>query len=141
MPGTYVIAAIGLFAASLWSATSSHAGGVFLDVPMTRVFTCKSVDATMEIYVPQSLMSRRDIEKTGTGGTVNGLYALDLTGAQKGKVIEPVRLRSTKDNKAIVMQQFIRKGLRPATIAMAGGKLDLDPRFGTKAQCEPFRAP
>ena len=85
MPGTYVIAAIGLFAASLWSATSSHAGGVFLDVPMTRVFTCKSVDATMEIYVPQSLMSRRDIEKTRHQQDIErGTMSIDVNQSGEG---------------------------------------------------------
>jgi hypothetical protein len=114
-------------------------GGVFLDVPMTRVFVCQGPDATMEIFVPQSLLTKRNVEKQGLGGTVNGLYALDLSGAQKGKVIEPVRLRSTKDNMAIVMTQFTRKGLKPAAIPMAGGTLHADQRSGSKANCEPFR--
>ena len=119
-------------------ASPSLAAGVFLEVPMTRVFACEGPDARMEVYVPQSVLLKRDLEKAGLGRTVNGLYALDLTGAQKGKVIEPVRLRSTKDNKAIVMEQFTRKGLKPATIPIAGGTLDFDQRFGTKAECAPF---
>lgn len=136
MPCKAFVAAAAILAA--WPAPS-FAGGLFLDVPMTRVFACKGPDAAMEIYVPQSVVLKRHIEKAGLGGTVNGLYALDLTDAGKGKVIEPVRLRSTRDNKAIVVEQFTRKGLKPATIPMAGGKLDFDQRFGTKAQCEPFR--
>lgn len=130
-----IVAAIGLPAA----VPPAIAGGVFLDVPMMRVFACKGPDARMEIYVPQSVVLKRNIEKTGLGGTVNGLYSLDLTDAQKGKVIEPVRLRSSKDNKVIVMEQFTRKGLKPATIPIAGGKLDFDQRFGTAAECERFR--
>jgi hypothetical protein len=132
-------AAIMVSIAALTAASPSFAGGLFLDVPMTRIFACKGPDARMEIYIPQSLVLKRNIEKAGLGGTVNGLYALDLTDAQKGKVIEPVRLRSTKDNRAIVMEQFNRKGLKPATIPIAGGTLDFDQRFATKAQCEPFR--
>lgn len=120
------------------SGSGAFAGGVFLDVPMTRVFACQGPDAAMEVFVPQSILTKRNIEKQGLGGTVNGLYALDLTGAQKGKAIEPVRLRSTKDNKSIVMDQFTRKGQKPATIPMAGGTLDFDQRFGSKAKCEPF---
>ena len=115
------------------------AGGVFLDVPMTRIFVCQGTDAKMEIYAPQSLVLKRNIEKLGLGGTVTGLYALDLSEAQKGKVIEPVRLRSTRDNKAITVDQFTRKGLKPTTVPMAGGSLDFDPRFGTQAKCDPFR--
>jgi hypothetical protein len=124
-----------------WLCTGSvaNSGGVFLEVPMTRIFACKGPDAAMEVYVPQSLLLKRNIEKLGLGGTVNGLYALDLTGAEKGKVIEAVRLRSTRDNKAIVLEQFTRKGLKPATIPLAGGTLDFDQRFGTGAQCEKFK--
>ncbi|MGE3988516.1 hypothetical protein [Pseudorhodoplanes sp.] len=134
-----VLAAIALSITALNFASPSFAGGLFLDVPMTRVFVCEGPDARMEIYVPQSVLLRRDIAKVGLGRTVNGLYALDLTGAQKGKVIEPVRLRSTRNNRAIVMEQFTRKGLTPATIPLAGGILDFDRRFGTQAKCEAFR--
>jgi hypothetical protein len=130
-----IVAAAALAAA--WSASPGIAGGLFLDVPMIRVFACKGRDARMEVYVPQSLILKRNVEKQGLGGTVNGLYALDLADASKGKVIEPVRLRSTRDNKAIVIEQFTRKGLKPASIPMTGGKLDFDQRFGTEAQCEP----
>ncbi len=125
--------------AGLLAASPSFAAGVFLEVPMTRVFACEGAEATMEIYLPQSLLAKRDIETQGLGRTVNGLYTLDLTGAQKGKVIEPVRLRSTKDNKAIVMEQITRKDLKPATIPMAGGTLDVDERLGKKARCGAFR--
>lgn len=138
MPCKHILAAFALMAGLSAAAPPSIAGGVFLDVPMIRVFGCKGPDARMEIYLPQSLLLKRNIEKAGLGGTVNGLYALDLTEAGKGKVIEPVRLRSTKDNRAIVMEQFTRKGLKPATIPMTGGTLDFDQRFGAKAQCERF---
>ena len=135
----HILAAL-VSAGLMFAISPSIAGGVFLDVPMTRIFACQGPDAKMEIYIPQSLVLKRNIEKAGLGGTVNGLYALDLTQAGKGKVIEPVRLRSTKDNRAIVMEQFTRKGLKPATIPLTGGTLDFDQRFGTKAQCEPFRS-
>jgi hypothetical protein len=36
------------------------------------------------------------------------------------------------------MDQFTRKGLKAATIPMAGGTLDFDQRFATKAKCTPF---
>jgi hypothetical protein len=134
---TTMALAIGATAAQF--AAPALAGGLFLDVPMTRIFACKGPDASMEVYAPQSLVLKRNIEKSGLGGTVNGLYALDLTEAQKGKVIEPVRLRSTRDNKAIMVDQFTRKGLKPAMIPIAGGTLDFDQRFGTGAQCAPFR--
>ncbi len=126
-------------AAAVSAATPTHAGGVFLDVPMTRVFACQGAEATMEIYVPQTLLTKRNVEKQGLGGTVNGLYALERGGAQTTKSIEPVRLRSSKDNMAIVMSQFTRKGLKPAIIPMTGGPIDFDPRFPSGAKCGPFR--
>ena len=138
MPRTHILAAL-VAMISLSLASPALAGGVFLDVPMTRVFVCEGPDAKMEIYVPQSLLLKRSIETQGLGGTVNGLYALDLSAAEKGKVVEPVRLRSTKDNRSIVMEQFTRKKLKPATIPVAGGTLDFDQRFGAKAKCGPFR--
>jgi hypothetical protein len=139
MPCRHIALAIATAIATAWWCPSpAVAGGVFLDVPMTRIFACQGSDATMEIYAPQSLVRKRDIEKQGLGGTVNGLYALDLTGSKKGKVVEPVRLRSTKDKSAIVMEQFTRKGLKPATVPLAGGSLDFDQRFGSNARCEAF---
>lgn len=133
------IAIAAAFATAWWFPSPTAAGGVFLDVPMTRVFLCQGPDATMEVYIPQSVLTKRNIEKQGLSGTVNGLYALDLADAGKGKVIEPVRLRSSKDNRSIVMDQFTRKGLKPTSIPMTGGTLDFDQRFGTKAKCGPFR--
>ncbi len=137
MPRNHMFAAL-VATISLSATSPSVAGGVFLDVPMTRIFACQGPDARMEIYVPQSLLTKRNIGKQGLGGTVNGLYALDLTDAAKGKVVEPVRLRSTKDNRSIVVEQFTRKGLKPASIPMTGGTLDFDQRFGTGARCDAF---
>lgn len=125
-------------AISLSAPSPSLAGGVFLDVPMTRIFACQGPDARMEIYVPQTLLKKRNIGRQGLGGTVNGLYALDLTDASKGKMLEPIRLRSTRDNRSIVVEQFTRKGLKPATIPLNGGTLDFDQRFGAGARCEAF---
>jgi hypothetical protein len=140
MPCRHIAIAIAAaFATAWWCPSPTAAGGVFLDVPMTRVFVCQGPDAMMEVYIPQSVLTKRNIEKQGLGGTVNGLYALDLADAGKGKVIEPVRLRSSKDNRSIVMDQFTRKGLKPTSIPMTGGTLDFDQRFGTKAKCGPFR--
>lgn len=119
--------------------SAAFAGGVFLEVPMTRAFVCRSADATIDIFLPQSLLSKRNIEKQGLGRTVNGLYALELTGAQQSKVIEPVRLRSTKDNKAMTVELFTRKGLKPATLPLTGGELTFDPRSDARVKCEAFR--
>jgi hypothetical protein len=139
MPCRHIAVAIATAITTAWWCSSpAVAGGVFLDVPMSRIFVCKGSDATMEIYAPQSLVLKRNIEKQGLGGTVTGLYALDLTESKKGKVLEPVRLRSTKDNRSIVIEQFTRKGLKPATIPLAGGILDFDQRFGAGARCEAF---
>ena len=139
MPCRPIVVAVAVALTSAWCCPSSSlAGGVFLDVPMTRIFACQGADARMEVYVPQSVLTKRNIGKQGLGGAVNGLYALDLTEAKKGKVLEPVRLRSTRDNRSIVVEQFTRKGLKPATIPLNGGTLDFDQRFGAGARCEAF---
>jgi hypothetical protein len=119
-------------------ALPAAAGGVFLDVPMTRVFACQGADAAVEIYVPQSVLQKRNVETMGLGRTVNGLSIVQSAGAQKQKVIEPVRLRSTRDN-AITVERFLHKGMKPIAIPMAGGRLDFDQRAGSKVTCEPFR--
>jgi hypothetical protein len=104
---------------------------------MIRVVSCEGVDATMEIYLPQSI-----VFKPGTPMLSNilamkpaiGWYALDLTGAMKGKPLEPVRLSISPDKKFLIVDQYTR-GHPPTRIPVTGGTVDFDQRFGTKAKC------
>jgi hypothetical protein len=68
---------------------------------------------------------------------VAGLYALDLSGAGKGKVLEQVRVSLVDNGETLVVDQFTR-GLPPTRIPVAGGTVDFDNRFGTKAHCAAF---
>jgi len=98
---------------------------------MIRMLACEGPDAKMEVYLPQEL----DLDG---GQPVIGYYALDLTAANKGKPLEPVRMRLSSDQQTVIMEQYTR-GLPPTRIPVAGGTVDFDHRFGTAAQCGPFQ--
>jgi hypothetical protein len=68
---------------------------------------------------------------------VIGYYTLDLTDANKGKVLEPVRASLTRNGKTVIVDQYTRK-LPPTRIPADGGTVDFDQRFGTAANCGPF---
>jgi hypothetical protein len=67
---------------------------------------------------------------------VIGYYALDLSDANKGKPLEPVKVSMAADGKTV--NQYTR-GLPPTRIPVHGGSVDFDRRFGTQAKCAPFR--
>ena len=99
---------------------------------MSRVLACEGPDAKMEVYLPQSVVSRT------LNHSVIGYYALDLTEANKGKSLEPVRIRLSPDKQTVIVEQYTR-GLPPTRIPVAGGTVDFDNRFGTAAKCGPFQ--
>jgi hypothetical protein len=103
---------------------------------MTRVLACDGVDAKMEVYLPQSLVTKGYQAVRKMKPTI-GWYTLDLTSAEKGKVMEPVRVSMSADGKTVTVNQYPR-GLPPTAIPVAGGTVDFDQRFGTKAKCGPF---
>ena len=100
---------------------------------MVRMLACEGSDAKMEIYLPQSAVSDRTMIKN----SVIGYYSLDLSEQNKGKPLEPVRIRLSPDKKTVIVEQYTR-GLPPTRIPAAGGTVDFDNRFGTDAKCRPF---
>jgi hypothetical protein len=101
---------------------------------LTRVIKCVGVDATMEIYLPQSALSGGSASLLSLRPT-NGWFGLDLSAAKKGKSLEPVRISVSSDKKALIVDQYTRK--LPATrVPLAGGVVNFDQRFGTNANCE-----
>ena len=76
---------------------------------MRRVLSCVGPDARIEIYVPQADLSGAGIIHARTGTKFTGLYALDLSGAGKGKTLEPIHLRYSRDRKAVIVDQDTRK--------------------------------
>ena len=104
---------------------------------MARMLSCAGPDAGMEVYLPQSVAFGQGL-KPGAKPVV-GYYALDLSAANKGKVLEPVRVSLTADGKTVVVDQYTR-GLKPTRIPTKGGTVDFDQRFGTAAKCGPFQA-
>jgi hypothetical protein len=106
---------------------------------MIRVIACEGPDAKMEVYVPQSVATGDAALTRALARPVIGFYTLDLTAANKGKVLEPVKVSLTADKQAVIVYQYTRK--LPATrIPVSGGTVDFDRRFGTGAKCGPFRA-
>ena len=106
---------------------------------MIRMITCEGPDAKMEVYVPQSVETGDAALTRALARPVIGFYTLDLTAANKGKVLEPVKVSLTADKQAVIVYQYTRK--LPATrIPVSGGTVDFDKRFGTGAKCGPFRA-
>jgi hypothetical protein len=110
-----------------------------VDSYMIRMLSCAGPDATMEVYIPESIASDakgmvHDLQKP-----VIGYYTLDLTPINKGKPLEPVKISMTADGKTVIVNQYTR-GLPPTRIPVAGGTVDFDQRFGSGAKCGPFQA-
>ena len=116
--------------------TDANAKDPGMGASMIRVLACDGVDAKMEVYLPQSLVNKGDPAVRKMKPTI-GWYTLDLTSAEKGKVMEPVRVSMSADGKTVTVDQYTR-GLPRTAIPVAGGTVDFDQRFGTKAKCGPF---
>jgi hypothetical protein len=106
------------------------------DTYMIRVMKCVGSSASMELYLPQSLVLKGDAAILSMPPTI-GWFALDLTLASKGKPLEPVRISMSPDRKTLIVDQYTR-GLPPTRVPMMGGTVDFDQRFGTKAKCSAF---
>jgi hypothetical protein len=106
---------------------------------MIRMLFCQGADANMEVYISQSIALNGPALARALAQPVIGYYALDLSEANKGKLLEPVKVSMTADGKAVIVDQYTRK--LPATrIPVGGGTVDFDQRFGTRAKCGPFQA-
>jgi hypothetical protein len=107
------------------------------DSYMIRMLSCKGADATMEVYIQQSIALNGPALARALAQPVIGYYTIDLSEANKGKPLEPVKISVTADGKTVIIDQYTRK--LPATrIPVSGGIVDFDQRFGTGAKCEPF---
>jgi hypothetical protein len=104
---------------------------------MIRMLACEGSDAKMEVYLPQSIETS-DAARALIHPVI-GYYTLDLTEANKGKVLEPVKVSLSADKKTVIVDQYTRK-LPTTRIPVSGGTVDFDQRFGTGAKCGPFRA-
>ena len=104
---------------------------------MIRMLACEGAGARMEVYLPQSVVFSSGGMRAGQA--VIGYYTLDLSDANKGKALEPVRVTLSADKKSVTVDQYTRK-LPPTRIAVEGGTVDFDKRFGTGAKCGPFQS-
>ena len=101
---------------------------------LTRVMKCAGVDATMELYLPQSILTGGSASLLSLRPTI-GWFGFDLSAALKGKSLEPVRVSVSSDKKALIVDQYTRK-LPVTRVPLAGGVVNFDQRFGTNANCE-----
>jgi hypothetical protein len=106
------------------------------DAWMIRMLACEGDNARMEVYLPQSVVISPDGMRAGQ--TLIGYYTLDLSDANKGKPLDPVRVTMSADKKTVTVDQYTRK-LPPTRIPIEGGTVDFDKRFGTGAKCGPFQ--
>jgi hypothetical protein len=106
---------------------------------MTRVLACTGDDASMEVYIPQSAVAGRSVANVKLDRPITGAYTLDLTAAEKGKVLEPVRVSLSPDKKFVIVDQYTRR-LPPTRVPVNGGTVNFDNRFGTNAKCRAFNS-
>ncbi|MBR0697691.1 hypothetical protein [Bradyrhizobium lablabi] len=102
---------------------------------MMRMLACEGEGVRMEVYVPLAVAGHG----MRAGQTVAGYYALDLTDANKGKPLEPVRVTMSADKKTVIVDQYTR-GLPPTHVPVGGGTVDFDQRFAKSAKCGPFQS-
>jgi hypothetical protein len=119
-------------------ATQAAAKDPGQEASMIRVLACEGPDAKMEVYVPESVVFGSNGKASALERPVIGYYTLDLTEANKGKMLEPVRVSLSADKKTVIVDQYTRK-LPPTRVPVAGGTVDFDKRFGTAAKCGPFQ--
>lgn len=119
-------------------AVSAYAKDPGQDDYMIRMLSCTGPDATMEVYIPQSIALDGKNMVHDLQRPVIGYYTLDLTPYNKGKPLEPVKVSMTADGKTVIVNQYTR-GLPPTRIPVGGGTVDFDQRFGSAAKCGPFQ--
>ena len=105
---------------------------------MIRMLVCGH-QGDMELYLPQSIVFGSTPLAQALAQPVIGYYALDLSGINKGKMLEPVKISMTADGKTIIVNQYTR-GLPPTRIPVGGGTVDFDQRFGKEVKCGPFQS-
>jgi hypothetical protein len=106
---------------------------------MIRMMVCTQQGApNMEVYLAQSIVFGKKPLAEALAHPVIGYYALDLTDANKDKMLEPVKVSMTADGKTVIVNQYTR-GLPPTRIPVEGGTVDFDHRYATEAKCGPFQ--
>jgi hypothetical protein len=72
---------------------------------MIRMMVCtQDGSPNMEVYLPQSIVFGKKPLVEALAHPVIGYYTLDLTDANKGKPLEPVKVSMTADGKTVIVQ-------------------------------------
>jgi hypothetical protein len=84
---------------------------------MIRMMVCTQQNSpNMEVYLPQSIVFEKKPLAEALARPVIGYYTLDLSDANKGKSLEPVKVSMSADGKTVIVNQYTR-GLPPTRIA------------------------
>jgi hypothetical protein len=106
------IAALALIFAEAFSGPAAAKDPTDADW-MIRMMVCTQQNSpNMEIYLPQSIVFGKKPLAEVLAHPVIGYYTLDLTGANKGKSLEPVKVSISADGKTVIVNQYTR-GLPP----------------------------
>ena len=88
---------------------------------MIRMMVCTQQNSpNMEVYLPQSIVFGKKLLVEALARPVIGYYTLDLSDANKGKSLEPVKVSMSADGKTVIVNQYTR-GLPPTRIPVGGG--------------------
>ena len=133
------LAALGLTLAEAFAGPAAAKDPGFAAYMIRMMVCAQEGTPAMEVYLPQTIVFGKKPLAEALAHPVIGYYTLDLTGANKGKPLEPVKVSMSTDGKTVIVDQYTR-GLPPTRIPVDGGTVDFDHRFATNAKCGPFQA-
>lgn len=132
-------------------ALPAAAGDPGQDNSMTRVVKCSDPYLTVEIYLPNKVIFKYPAPANIPGHAyllatllsmppTIGWYALDLSGAGKGKSLEPVRVSVAPDKKALIVDQYTRgtpaNRIPPTRVPIGGGVVQFDAKWASHVKCD-----
>lgn len=135
---TNTVGAILAFFLALILSSTVHAAdnGFTLVVACTEKGVPETSATKVEIYIPDRLCcDGYDGLLKGLKNKQKGYYALDLTGAGKGKPLEPVHLQISRRPAGLLVTQHTR-GLPPTLVPRNGGTVSFDKRFAVGLACK-----
>src|SRR6516164_7711161 len=109
------IAVLGLILAEALAGPAAAKNPTDADWMIRMMVRTQEGIPAMEIYLPVSIVFGKKALAQALAQPVIGYYTLDLTGANKGKPLEPVKVSMSADGKTVIVNQYTR-GLPPTRI-------------------------
>jgi hypothetical protein len=133
------IAALALIFAEAFSGPAAAKDPTDADW-LIRMMVCTQQNSpNMEIYLPQSIVFGKKPLAEVLAHPVIGYYTLDLTGANKGKSLEPVKVSISADGMSLIVHQYTR-GFPPTRIPVGGDTVHFHHRCH-RSEMRPLPAP